>query len=104
MGEHAARVLAEAGWRSDVPDPKNLARFLADHGKADNAVKVAEGAAAERGDIFTDDALAWAYFKAGRIEDAKKTMPGALRTGTQDRDIRSHADAIAAAATRLAAR
>jgi tetratricopeptide (TPR) repeat protein len=104
--EEAARqfALAEAGWRSDVPDPKNLARFLADHGKAEEAVKVAEGAAAQRGDIFTDDTLAWAYFKAGRIEDAKKTMPLALRTGTEDRDIRSHAETIAAAAPRVAVR
>src|SRR5262249_52374573 len=26
-------ALAEAAWRSDAPEPKNLARFLADHGR-----------------------------------------------------------------------
>ena len=65
---------------------------------------VAEQAAAQRHDIFTEDALAWAYFKAGRVEDAKKTLALALRTGTEDRDIRSHAEAIAALAPRVAAR
>jgi tetratricopeptide (TPR) repeat protein len=97
-------ALAEAGWRGDVPEPKSLARLLADHGKADEAVGVAEQAAAQRHDIFTQDALAWAYFKAGRVEDAKKALALALRTGTEDRDIRSHAKAIAAFAPRVAAR
>jgi tetratricopeptide (TPR) repeat protein len=97
-------ALAEAGWRGDVPEPKSLAKLLADHGKADEAVVVAEQAAAVRHDIFTEDALAWAYFKAGRVDEAKKTVALALRTGTQDRDIRSHARAIAEFAPRVAAR
>ena len=85
-------ALAEAAWRSDTPEPKNLARFLADRGdKIDEAVRVAEQAAAGRHDIFTNDALAWAYFKAGRLADAKKAIASALRTGTRDRDILAHA-------------
>jgi tetratricopeptide (TPR) repeat protein len=97
-------ALAEAGWRSDVSEPKSLARFLADHGKAEAAVPVAEQAAAARQDIFTDDALAWAYFKSGRLDDARRAIARALRTGTEDRDIRTHAQAIAAAASRVASR
>lgn len=97
-------ALAEAGWRGDAPEPRSLARFLADRGKGDEAVKVAERAAAERHDIFTEDALAWAYFKSGRLDEANKAMAMALRTGTRDRDIRSHAEAIAANASRMAAR
>ena len=46
------------------------------------------------GVVGAEDALAWAYFKAGRIEDAKKAIALALRTGTRDRDIRAHATAI----------
>jgi tetratricopeptide (TPR) repeat protein len=58
--------LAEAGWRVDAPEPKNLARFLADHDRRiDEAVAIAEQAAADRHDIFTSDALAWAH-KASR--------------------------------------
>jgi tetratricopeptide (TPR) repeat protein len=98
-------ALAEAAWRNDAPEPKNLARFLADHGrKIDDAVVIAEKAASERRDIFTEDALAWSYFKAGRVSDAKKAIAQALRTGTRDAAIRAHAAAIGAAAPRMAAR
>ncbi len=62
--------------------------------KLDEAVAIAEEAAAARHDIFTEDALAWAYFKAGRVDDAKRTIRLALRTGTRDRDILRHAEAI----------
>lgn len=97
-------ALAAAGWRSDVREPTHLARLLADHGNPDEAVIVAEAAASGRRDIFTEDALAWAYFKSGRVDEAAKAMALALRTGTRDRDIRLHARAIAAAAPRMASR
>jgi tetratricopeptide (TPR) repeat protein len=88
-------ALAEAAWRIDAPEPKNLARFLADRGeKVAEAVVIAEEAATIRHDIFTEDALAWAYFKAGRVEDARRAIRLALRTGTRDRDILRHAEAI----------
>lgn len=98
-------ALAEAGWRVDAPEPKNLARFLADHDrKIPEAVAIAEKAAAQRRDIFTEDALAWAYFKAGRVSAAREAMAQALRTGTKDAEIRAHAKAIEAAAGQAAAR
>jgi tetratricopeptide (TPR) repeat protein len=88
-------ALAEAAWRSDAPEPKNLARFLADRGeKVGEAVVIAEEAVKVRQDIFTEDALAWAYFKAGRVEEARRAIRLALRTGTRDRDILRHAEAI----------
>jgi len=88
-------ALAEAAWRSDAPEPRNLARFLADRGeKIAEAVDMAEAAARSRRDIFTQDALAWAYFKAGRVADAKRAIRLALRTGTRDREILRHAEAI----------
>ena len=98
-------ALAEAGWRVDAPEPKNLARFLADHDrKIPEAVAIAEKAAAERHDIFTEDALAWAYFKAGRVSAAREAIGRALRTGSTDADIRAHATAIERAAGQAAAR
>jgi tetratricopeptide (TPR) repeat protein len=88
-------ALAEAMWRSDTPEPKNLARFLAERGqKIDEAVAIAEAASKERHDIFTEDALAWAYFKAGRTAAAREAIARALRTGTQDAEILRHAAAI----------
>jgi tetratricopeptide (TPR) repeat protein len=88
-------AIAEAGWRTDAPEPKSLARFLADHNrKIDEAVAIAERAAAERHDIFTEDALAWSYFKAGRRDEARRAIASAMRTGTKDVDILAHARAI----------
>jgi tetratricopeptide (TPR) repeat protein len=88
-------AVAEAAWRADAPEPKNLARFLAAHDrKIAEAVIIAERAAGERNDIFTNDALAWAYFKAGRMADARRWIDRALRTGTKDADIQAHAIAI----------
>ena len=68
---------------------------MAEHDRhVEEAVKIPEQAAAVRHDIFTEDALAWAYFKVGRVADAKRTMAQALRTGSKDRDLRAHAAAI----------
>jgi tetratricopeptide (TPR) repeat protein len=87
--------LAETGWRVDVPQPAVLARFLADHDrKLGEAVVLAESAAADRRDIFTQDALAWTYFKAGRLAEAGTASAQSLRTGTKDRAILDHAAAI----------
>jgi hypothetical protein len=40
----------------------------------------------------------WAYYKAGRIADARRVIARALRTGTKDASIRAHAAAIGSAA------
>jgi tetratricopeptide (TPR) repeat protein len=91
-------ALAEAGWRFDSPQPAFLARFLAEHGRnLDEAVRLAEDAAQNRHDIFTEDALAWCYFKAGRLPQAVAMIQRAQRTGTRDRSILFHAAAIAEA-------
>lgn len=76
----------------------NLALFLAEHDrKLPEAVKVAQAVATKRHDIFTQDALAWAYYKTGRLDEAFSASQRALRTGTHDERILSHAAAIRAA-------
>ena len=76
----------------------NLALFLAEHDRRlPEAVKIAEAVATTRHDIFTDDALAWAYYKTGRLDKALSASRRALRTGTRDERILSHAAAIRAA-------
>jgi tetratricopeptide (TPR) repeat protein len=92
-------ALAEQGWRRDMPEPAHLARLLArDPRRAADALAVAEQAATERRDIFTMDAVAWAAFRAGRLDRAVEASRLALRTGSRDRAILYHAAAIAAAA------
>jgi hypothetical protein len=72
--------------------------MLAERGlKTGEAVALAERAARGRTDIFTMDALAWAYFQAGRLQDAHAASVQARRTGTADRRIQCHAQAIDAA-------
>jgi tetratricopeptide (TPR) repeat protein len=106
LGQHdAARrydALAEQMWQFDQPDAAALARFMADRGGAATAaVAAAERARATRQDIFTEDALAWALFKAGRIPEARAASRRALRTGSRDRVLRRHADEIERAFARL---
>ena len=72
-----------------------LALFLAEHNRRlPEAVRIAEAVSAARRDIFTEDALAWAYFKMGRLKDAFIASQRALRTGTRDAEILRHAEAI----------
>jgi tetratricopeptide (TPR) repeat protein len=72
-----------------------LALFLAERDrKLDEAVKIAESVSRNRHDIFTDDAVAWTYYKTGRFDEASAASKRALRTGTKDETILAHAAAI----------
>ena len=90
-----AERLERDGWAWEEPQPAALARLLGDRNRRiDEAVMLAEQAAAHRRDILSEDALAWAYFRAGRVEEASAPAARALRTGTRDRRILYHAAAI----------
>jgi tetratricopeptide (TPR) repeat protein len=93
-----AETLEREGWKSEAPQPAALARMLAERGlKTPDAVALAEEAASKSSDIFTMDALALAYFRAGRLDEAAAASVRALRTGTRDRRLLYHAAAIARA-------
>ena len=93
-----AERLEREGWRSEQPQPAALARFLAERRRdVASAVSLAELAVGERKDVHTFDALAWAYIRAGRFDDAAGAMSQATRLGTVDPRIRRHASAIDAA-------
>jgi tetratricopeptide (TPR) repeat protein len=95
-----AEALERDAWKTETAQPANLARILAERGvRLDEAVRLAEDAAKSRTDIFTMDALAWAYYRAGRPGDARTASIQARRTGTRDGRILAHAAAIDAAAT-----
>jgi tetratricopeptide (TPR) repeat protein len=87
--------LAEDIARETVMRDGSVAGFLAERDRRiDEALKLAQEAAAWRQDIFTEDALAWVSFKAGRLAEADAASRRALRTGTRDRRILYHAAAI----------
>ena len=97
LGDEVAgrEALEREGWESEEPQPAALARMLAERGRdTDEAVALAEEGARHRSDIFTMDALAWAYFQAGRLSEAHKASAQARRTGTADHRILCHAAAI----------
>ena len=88
--------LERKGWENEEPQPAALARFLAERDRnIPEAVRLAERAVGERSDVHTMDALAWAYFKAGRLSDASVAIRRATRIGTVDPRIRCHVAVIA---------
>jgi tetratricopeptide (TPR) repeat protein len=95
MYREAERAERE-GWKDEQPQPGALARFLAERGRnIPEAIALAERAAQEREDVVTMDALAWSYFRAGRVADAASAIRRATRLGTVDPRIRCHESAIA---------
>lgn len=97
--EHYYQLAEDLAGPSIAQTEANLALFLADHDrKLPEAVKIAEVVAAGRHDIFTEDALAWTYFKTGRLDEAVAASKLALRTGTRDDKLVSRAAQIRAAA------
>ena len=78
----------EKSWR-------HLVNHWLDHDQnLDQALTLATQEYETRKDIFTCDSLAWALFKNGRVSEAKKFIKEALRTGTKDERINSHAQMI----------
>jgi tetratricopeptide (TPR) repeat protein len=91
-----AEQVEREGWKQEQPQPGALARFLAERGRnIPEAIALAEHAASERQDVVTMDALAWSYFRGGRLADAATAIQRATRLGTADPRIRCHASAIA---------
>src|SRR5438445_2181279 len=102
--QYALVVVAEA---VGTTYGRRLALFYADHDRRpEEALRHARLEAAGRGDIYTDDTLAWACYKNGRLAEAARAAHRALRLGTEDAMLHYHAGAIAAALgrDRIAAR
>ena len=97
-----AEAIEREAWLTETRLTTNMARMLAERGvRTSEAVQLAEEAARSRKDIFTMDALAWAYYRAGRLADAEAASRQARRTGTADRRILAHAAAIDKSAATL---
>lgn len=97
--EKSARVEADLEKSGATVDGRTYSLYLATKGEAaDQALELARKELADRQDIFTHDALAWAFFAAGEIEGAKEHIDIALSEYTDDARLYLHAAAIAAAA------
>jgi Flp pilus assembly protein TadD len=95
----ADEAYAQAVKTGRGSDPRTLALFWATKDKEhDEAVRLAEAEKKVRDDIYTEDALAWALFRAGRIADAKAASDKATALGTPDARLLYHAGAIEIAA------
>jgi Flp pilus assembly protein TadD len=80
-------------------DPRTLALFWSTknvHG--DEALALARGERAKRGDVYTLDAEAWSLYRTGRFAEARSVIDEARRHGTNDARLVYHQGAIHIAA------
>ncbi len=76
-------------------DRRTLASFYATKGlEPEEAVRLAEAERAVRDDLYTEDAYAWALYRAGRLAEADLAARKATRLGTADARLLYHAGAI----------
>jgi tetratricopeptide (TPR) repeat protein len=104
LGDTAqARSFADAMALAALSQPGAIHRawglFLLDHDRdVSRVLREARTDIATRRDVYGYDLLAWASYKAGRIEDARKAATAALSQGTEDATLFYHAGMIATAA------
>ena len=74
---------------------RELALFYSDHGiKLPEALEFAQTEFEVRHDVYTWDAMAWAFFKNGRFQEAAAAMKKALSLNTSDPMLLFHAGMI----------
>lgn len=96
-GDAAAgqRVWAEVEKRGRSADPRTLALFWATKDREhEAALKLAEVERKTRDDEYTEDVLAWALYRAGRLDEALAASDKANALGTRDARLWFHAGAI----------
>jgi tetratricopeptide (TPR) repeat protein len=81
------------GIRNDL----TLINFELDHGDPASALPKAEAAYRERPSLAAADTYAWALYRAGRLDEARRHADESLRLGTREPLYLFHAGMIAAA-------
>jgi hypothetical protein len=92
-----ARFEESARAEMSIADNSNreLIYYYADYaGKPEEAVRLAEREMANRQDVQTLSAYAWALFRSGRLAEANVQMTKALAVGTKNRAVLKHAEEI----------
>jgi tetratricopeptide (TPR) repeat protein len=91
-------VVDKMARANDEKTNRNLALVYADQDRnLPRALELAQAELQVRGDVYTYDALAWALYKNGRIEEAESAAQMALRFGTPEPAFFYHAGRIARA-------
>ncbi|HSE32067.1 MAG TPA: tetratricopeptide repeat protein [Pyrinomonadaceae bacterium] len=81
-------AVLEKSWR-------HMLNYWLDHDKnLEESLNLSGREYETRKDIFTCDLVAWAFFKNGHLEEARKMIDEALRTNTKDARINYHAGLI----------
>jgi tetratricopeptide (TPR) repeat protein len=97
--EEAQTVEAELKRRGAVNDPRTFSLYLATRGEdVPAALRLAKAELETRADVFTLDALAWAWMANADTEQAWAFAQRAVVEGTQDGRLLLHAGVIASAA------
>lgn len=93
--EGAARAYANVEKDGRRTDPRTLSLFLSTKKQnADDALALARAEYEKRKDVYTEDALAWALYRAGKLDEAKASIARARRLGTPDARLVYHEGAI----------
>jgi tetratricopeptide (TPR) repeat protein len=101
-GADAAYAAAEReGLRGDRRSLSVMDSTLGRH--PERALELARKERETRGDIYTDDALAWALYRTGQFEAALESIERARRLGTRDARLLFHHGAILVGMGRAAA-
>ena len=91
----AAEAYARVEARGRGADPRTLSLFWSTKGThAAEALALAQAETQVRSDLYTDDALAWALYRAGRFAEARTAIDRATHLGTRDARLVYHAGAI----------
>lgn len=91
----AERAYAAAEREGLRGDPRSLSVMDSTLGRhPERALELARKERAARGDVYTDDALAWALYRNGRFELARESIERARRLGTRDARLLFHHGAV----------
>jgi len=89
------RLTGELSALAGAVYDRQLSLFELDHGGASEALFAAARAALEvRSDAGGHDLVAWAAYRLGRLDEARRASVSALASGTRDARILFHAGAI----------
>ncbi len=89
------RAIQQLNANADMNTDLEMALFEADHGDTAKAVTLARAAYTKRPSIHGADALAWALYRNGQVDEARPYAQEALKLGTKEAMLHFHAGMIA---------